>query len=104
VHFDIDSSDLSAEETAALQQSFAPADASIKKVAVFGYCDNIGEERWNFILSRRRAEAVAKLAAAAYPDTPLETEGLGSEHPVASNKKGNGRALNRRAVVMVCGK
>ena len=104
VHFAIDSSELLPEEIAGLQQSFKPLDASVRKVEVVGYCDNIGEEKWNFILSRRRAEAVAKLAAAAFPDTPLATEGMGSEHPVASNAKGKGRALNRRAVVLVCGR
>ncbi len=104
VHFTQNSAELAPEETTSLQQTL-PADRStVRKVEVLGYCDDIGEAKWNFILSRQRAQTVAKLVAAAFPETPLETAGRGSLDPVGSNQTNKGRAMNRRAVVEVCGR
>ena len=101
VHFTENSAELAPEEISSLQH-ISPGDSTVKKVEVLGYCDDIGEAKWNFILSRKRAESAAKVVAASYPSTPLKTEGLGSLDPVGSNKTNKGRALNRRAVVEVC--
>ena len=104
VHFTQNSSELLPEEIASLQHAVPQGNAAVSKVQVFGYCDDIGEAKWNFILSRQRANAVAKLVAASFPDTPLVTEGLGSLHPAGNNKTNKGRAMNRRAVVEICGR
>jgi len=103
VHFTQNSAEIAPEESASLQQTLPTDRSTVRKVEVRGYCDDIGEAKWNFILSRQRAQAVAKLVASSFPETPLETEGRGSLDPVGSNKTNKGRAMNRRAMVEVCG-
>lgn len=103
MHFTQNSAEIAPEESASLQQTLPTDRSTVRKVEVRGYCDDIGEAKWNFILSRQRAQAVAKLVASSFPETPLETEGRGSLDPVGSNKTNKGRAMNRRAMVEVCG-
>ena len=62
-----------------------------------GHTDNVGSERNNLILSKRRAEAVRDyLASKDVAPTRIRVEFYGETKPVASNDTPEGRQKNRR--------
>jgi OmpA-OmpF porin, OOP family len=64
---------------------------------VRGHTDNRGGREANLLLSRRRAEAVAKaLVQAGVGSDRVKSEGKGPDEPVAPNTSDDGRAKNRR--------
>jgi outer membrane protein OmpA-like peptidoglycan-associated protein len=65
---------------------------------VVGHTDNVGTLASNMDLSKRRADAVAKVLTAKYSIAALRlgAQGVGSLAPVASNDAEEGRAKNRR--------
>lgn len=66
-----------------------------------GHTDNVGAKDANLKLSRDRAEAVkARLVAAGIAAARLTTAGLGDTQPVADNATDDGRAQNRRVVLI----
>ena len=74
----------------------------IKKVLVRGHTDTVGATEYNLGLSKRRAEAVARvLGEGGYPSGQIEAKGLGSTVPIAENSTAEGRAKNRRVVIIV---
>ncbi len=74
----------------------------INRVWVRGHTDNVGARDYNLALSRRRAEAVAQvLAEAGFPPEGIDAKGMGSTVPAADNGTSEGRARNRRVVVIV---
>jgi outer membrane protein OmpA-like peptidoglycan-associated protein len=69
----------------------------IEHVEVQGHADIIGDERYNVILSKARANAVRDwLIARGIPADKLTAEGYGSRVPIAPNTSEAGRAENRR--------
>jgi len=67
------------------------------RVEVNGYCDIIGSESYNLVLSQKRAEAVRNfLVQQGVPPDRLIARGFGKTHFVASNETDEGRAQNRR--------
>lgn len=70
---------------------------------VLGHADSTGNDRINDPLSLRRAEAVKGYLVGRHSidANRIETEGLGAREPVASNDTREGRAENRRAVVII---
>lgn len=72
------------------------------RVQISGYTDNTGSESANVELSRSRAMAVMDaLHSAGISTDRMQAEGYGSQQPIASNATAEGRAQNRRVVVMV---
>jgi len=72
------------------------------RVQISGYTDNIGSESANVELSRSRATAVKDaLHSTGISTDRIQAEGYGSQQPIASNATAEGRAQNRRVVVMV---
>ena len=68
-----------------------------KKVRIIGHTDSSGDANKNLVLSQQRAEAVKTyLIAKNIPAHLLNTEGLGSNKPVADNTTAEGRKKNRR--------
>lgn len=67
-------------------------------VTIVGYTDSVGSDKYNLVLSLRRAESVkAKLIELGLEaDRVLKIEGLGETNPVASNADEEGRFQNRR--------
>ncbi|WP_420326385.1 OmpA family protein [Mameliella sp.] len=64
---------------------------------VEGHSDNFGAEGINRLLSRLRAEVVAKeIARRGVPETAIEVIAYGPDRPVANNATPVGRARNRR--------
>jgi outer membrane protein OmpA-like peptidoglycan-associated protein len=77
-------------------------EVGINRLRVEGYTDNTGSERHNRELSVRRAEVVAREAAAnGLPYENMVVEGRGAGNPIANNQTGTGRAQNRRVVIIV---
>ena len=72
------------------------------RVAVEGYTDNTGNDAINIPLSGNRAKSVADyLVAQGVAGNAVTSKGLGAANPVASNDTPDGRAQNRRVVILV---
>jgi len=71
-------------------------------VTITGYADTTGPESYNITLSLKRAELLAaKLVKSGVAVDRITTEGKGSSDPIADNGTREGRARNRRAVILV---
>lgn len=74
-------------------------------VEIHGHTDNTGDEVQNQILSNKRSEAVKQWLMAqsstSFPDSRFSVFGHGSSIPAASNQTEEGRAKNRRVVVVL---
>jgi OOP family OmpA-OmpF porin len=74
---------------------------NIKKIEVAGYTDNIGSEKYNLMLSKKRAQAVANLLI-KYGVSPskIVVKGFGEKYPLLPNTTETNRALNRRVEIV----
>lgn len=71
-------------------------------LVVSGHTSSVGSMAFNKSLSKRRADAVAKvLADAGIPAASIETVGDGPDKPVADNATKAGQAKNRRVEIEV---
>jgi OmpA-OmpF porin, OOP family len=71
------------------------------RLEVQGHTDNVGGKDANAKLSKDRADAVrGYLARSGVDAARLTTSGLGDTQPVADNKTEEGRAQNRRVVLV----
>ena len=74
----------------------------IDRTLVRGHTDNVGGNDYNLALSKRRADAVAKvLVDGGYPAEKIDAKGLAASVPVAENATAEGRSKNRRVVIIV---
>lgn len=90
---------LAPESASVLEQVAAVLEQhpEIARVAVDGHTDNVGQDKTNLALSRRRAIAVVRwLVARGIDERRLEARGFGPRRPIADTKTGEGRAKNRR--------
>jgi outer membrane protein OmpA-like peptidoglycan-associated protein len=103
--FKFDSSELSPDAKAAL-------DAFVQKLIqenrgvyleIQGHTDNTGEESYNLVLGKRRADAVMEYLYKQYhiPLHRMQVFSFGSTAPVGENKTKEGRAQNRRVDILV---
>jgi len=71
-------------------------------IEIQGYTDNIGSKSYNQKLSEKRANALKEILIKEYKISPnrIKTIGYGESHPIASNSTKEGRAKNRRIVVI----
>ena len=68
------------------------------KIRVEGHTDNIGSEKYNLNLSKKRAESIkAYLVGKGIEESRITSMGHGFSKPRAGNDTKEGRALNRRA-------
>ena len=68
------------------------------KIRVEGHTDNIGSEKYNLNLSKKRAESIkAYLVKKGIEESRITSMGHGFSKPRAGNDTKEGRALNRRA-------
>lgn len=76
------------------------------KIYIQGYSDAVDEADKALVLSKARAEAVARYLTAYHKVSMsrILVRGRGSKNPVASNSNPNLRGQNRRVVIMVKGK
>lgn len=70
---------------------------------VIGYTDSTGSDAANERMSLRRAEAVKAYLVTRHgiDETRITTEGRGAADPVGDNATREGRAENRRAVIIL---
>jgi len=66
-------------------------------IEIKGHTDNVGDPKFNQILSQKRAESVRKyLVDKGIEEKRMTAKGFGETVPVATNKTAGGRTLNRR--------
>ncbi len=72
-------------------------------MVVAGHTDNVGNERYNYELSRLRAQSIAAYLTTKGKFDPgkLMVVGYGESAPVADNRTAAGRAKNRRVEILV---
>lgn len=75
------------------------------KVGVYGHTDNTGNPENNLVLSKQRAESVAKyLSSKGLPSNRVESKGLGDKIPTDCQDKRSGNNPYRRVVNITLGK
>ncbi len=102
VHFAFDKSTLTkvAKDTLSVAVTYLKAHADAK-IEVQGHTDSIGSDTYNQGLSERRANSVkAYLKSQGIDDGRIATRGFGKTKPIADNGTKEGRAQNRRSVVI----
>lgn len=73
-----------------------------RAVKISGHTDTTGSEEHNLTLSKRRADAVAQyMVGKGVGISRIETFGLGSSNPMASNTTDEGRKKNRRVELLI---
>jgi outer membrane protein OmpA-like peptidoglycan-associated protein len=76
--------------------------AGIERVRIDGHTDASGSQAYNEQLSIRRAYSVSKvLIGVGMRQENVQSRGLGSSKPVASNDTVSGRTENRRVAIVV---
>ncbi|MBP1767154.1 MAG: flagellar motor protein MotB [Candidatus Aminicenantes bacterium] len=103
--FKFDSSELAPEAKAALDvfvQRLVEENRGIY-LEIQGHTDSTGEESYNLVLGKKRADAVMEYLYKQYhiPLHRMEVFSFGSSAPVGDNKTKDGRAQNRRVDILV---
>lgn len=104
VHFGFDESKLSDDATAALDDFAAnlKSENANVYVEIQGYTDSVGTDDYNLKLGEKRAEAVRRyLNSVGVPLNRMSTISYGETNPIADNGTRDGRAQNRRVVLVV---
>ena len=71
------------------------------KIKIAGHTDNIGSEKYNLELSKKRAKSVYnKLLEFGVSKEQLSYIGFGFSQPVDNNKTDLGRSKNRRTEII----
>ena len=98
LNFDFDKSNVKAEYYDLLHNLKEFIEQNNYEVTIVGHTDSVGSNKYNFGLSRRRAESVkAKLIEFGLAEDRIAgIEAMGEEQPIATNATKEGRAQNRR--------
>lgn len=103
--FEFNKADLPDEAKAMLDQFVQTLVAQNRGLylEIQGHTDSTGEEAWNVFLGKLRAEAVMEYLHSTYniPLHRMEVISYGSSKPIADNSTNEGRAQNRRVVILV---
>ena len=101
VAFDFDSARIRPEFYPTLDEIATALNANPgQRVVLTGHTDSLGSERYNEVLSLRRAQAVADyLRQTGVAPDRIGVAGAGEGRPVASNDTEGGRAQNRRVEI-----
>ena len=103
--FKFDSFELSPEAKTALDRFVEVLIAQNRGVylEIQGHTDKTGEESWNLLLGRKRAEAVMEYLYKQHhiPLHRMQVISFGSSAPVGDNSSSEGRAQNRRVDILV---
>ncbi len=73
-----------------------------REFVIEGHTDNVGTERYNINLSKKRAESVRRYLIKNFhlPADSLRCEGYGEARPIAENTSAEGRSKNRRVEIV----
>lgn len=74
-----------------------------KGISIIGHTDSIGTERYNFLLSQKRANSVKDYITSRYQGAVKinTTLGLGESKPIVANDTPENRQLNRRVEIII---
>jgi len=72
------------------------------KIEVAGHTDNIGNDKYNLLLSQKRANAVKDVLVKVYHinSKRIIAKGYGEKYPLVPNTTSTNRALNRRVEII----
>ena len=103
VHFDFDKYNLKPEAVKILDDAVKTLGENPDlRLTIEGHCDSIGTTEYNLALGERRANAARDyLVSRGVSASRFTTVSYGEERPKADNKTAAGRALNRRAALVV---
>jgi OmpA-OmpF porin, OOP family len=103
VNFETNQAVLTAESKPVLDQVAAGLSKYPRlRIEVQGHTDGVGSEPYNLTLSQHRAETVRDyLVAHGVAAAELTAVGYGKTRPIADNRTAQGRARNRRVVMVV---
>ena len=103
VHFAFDRFNLAPEALKILDDAVAKLQANPDiNVTIEGHTDSIGTSEYNLALGERRANSVRDyLSMRGVAAGRLRTVSYGEERPIATNDTAAGRAMNRRAHLLV---
>lgn len=75
------------------------------RIQIQGHTDSVGSDRYNQMLSQKRAESVKQYLLQRFPIKPanLTAAGYGESDPIAPNETPEGRSKNRRVQVVNLG-
>ncbi len=99
--FAFDSHNISSEQTSILDVWAKYLNTvNAEEVAIHGHADAIGEDKYNYELSKKRAEEVlAELSKRLGDTVNIQLYAYGEATPVASNDNESGRQKNRRVEI-----
>ncbi|HTC92104.1 MAG TPA: OmpA family protein [Terriglobales bacterium] len=103
IRFDFDKADIKPEYRDILNR-IAGILMALKgySVAVYGYTDDVGTQKYNLQLSQRRAEAVRDfLVQAGISQKIMSTKGFGKSDPRVAGDSDQARAANRRVEIAI---
>ena len=100
--FEFDKSALTSGAKDSLQRAIALLNEfPTANVEIQGHTDNVGSDEYNQALSERRAAAVKMyLVSQGIAASRIVTRGFGESQPAATNDTAEGRALNRRVMII----
>ena len=103
VHFESDQFTLSAQGQQALDTAVrALMEQPAARITIEGHTDSQGSQEYNLALGDRRANSVREYVTThGIAASRLSTVSFGEEKPAASNDDAQGRARNRRALLVV---
>ncbi len=100
--FEFDKSVVTAGARDTLQRAIALLkEFPAANVEIQGHTDSRGSDAYNMALSERRAQAVKDyLVSQGIAASRITTQGFGESQPAATNDTAEGRAINRRVVII----
>ena len=103
MHFESDQFTLSAQGQQALDTAVrALMEQPAARITIEGHTDSQGSQEYNLALGDRRANSVREYVTThGIAASRLSTVSFGGEKPAASNDDPQGRARNRRALLVV---
>lgn len=101
VHFDLNQSVLRREDRVTLDHRFGLSGPQIRSIELAGYCDSVGENRYNDSLARQRVAEVKKyLQTKGIADTLFKVlYSYGKRKPLNDNRNEEKRSQNRRVTI-----
>ncbi len=100
VSFEVDAHHIEESPRLDAVATYVKSNPAVTRIYIDGHTDNSGAELANYLLAKRRAEAVhAYLQRAGITAPEVVVRYHGERYPIASNADAAGRAQNRRATV-----
>lgn len=99
IHFDLDKSNIRADDMGALDQKVAILQANPDlKIRIGGHCDERGSDEYNLALGNRRAQSAKQYLVSHGIDAGrIETQSWGEERPLVDGHDESAWSQNRRA-------